>query len=280
MFGLVLTINVTLLNSSFAYGEVQKLNVPAVVHELVGESTPSGEKYFISGIDKAISDIKPWLDQQIHNVIFSSYDYLSGRADGINVSIDTADIRQTLVKSLTTSYLENAPSQYTSLPADQKTRYLSDLQNQFLDAFPATVDINQDSIGESGMHTLQQIRTIVSYIHAVYFTLIVACVLFILAFILLQRKMRDIFRALGLVFLASGLVVTISFFIIRLVAPQTVVGSNLPVEIQNWVPRVIMDTISPLMIFGISLLATGLVVCVISFFLHRVDRPVSPRHSG
>ena len=64
MFGLVLTINVTLLNSSFTYGEIQKLNIPAVVHELVAESTPSGEKYFISGIDKAISDIKPWLQSR------------------------------------------------------------------------------------------------------------------------------------------------------------------------------------------------------------------------
>jgi ABC-type Fe3+ transport system permease subunit len=81
-------------------------------------------------------------------------------------------------------------------------------------------------------------------------------------------------RTLGLVFLILGFLLTAIFFILKLIVPGFIPTSDLPLHVRTWIPQVINDFFSPLGIFSISLLAVGVILLVISFFVKRKNQPV------
>jgi Ca2+/Na+ antiporter len=268
------TLNSTFLNPQFVNREIQNLDIPAVVRETLTDQASSLDPTFIADIDQTIIQIKPWMDKQIQVVINSSYDYLLGKTNELNISIPTGEIKQTVLDSLTTIYLKDPPAEYMSLPVSQRTQYVADLQKQFLDAFPTSIDINAETIGNDDMQSIQQVRDVVGYVRLAYFGLIGLCVLLILLIILILRDLKAIARTFGLVFLIAGLPLTAVFFILKLVVPGLISTGDLPAHVQTWIPQVINDFLSPFGIFSISVFATGIILLAVSFFVKRKNPPV------
>jgi hypothetical protein len=274
ILALIFTINSTLLNPQFVNREIQNLDIPAVVHETLTNQASSLDPTFVTDIDQAITRIKPWIDTQVPFVIDSSYDYLLSKTDNLDISIPTGEIEQTVLDSLTTIYLKDPPAEYLSLPVSQRTQHIADLQKQFTDAFPASIDVNADSIGNADMQSIERVRDIVGYVRITYFGLIGLCFLLILSIILILRDLKAMTRTFGLVFLILGFLLTAIFFILKLIVPGFIPTSDLPLHVRTWIPQVINDFFSPLGIFSISLLAVGVILLVISFFVKRKNQPV------
>ena len=272
---LIFTINITLLNAQFVNREIQKLDIPVVVHETLTENAPSIDPIFLNDIDQAVIQLEPWIDTQIQLVVNSSYDYLLRKTDILSISIPTHEIKHTLLDNLTASYLKNPPLEYTSLPASQRLQKLADIQQQFNDAFPDTVDINSEIIGDDGMQEIQRARDAVGYMRLAYYGLIGLCVLLALLIITILRNPKAITRTFGLLFLIIGLLLTAVFFILKLVVPGLMPTGDLPAHFQTWIPLVISDFLSSFGIFSISLLAVGIILFIISFLVKRKNQTTS-----
>jgi hypothetical protein len=261
------TFNHTLLNPQFVNREIQKLDIPSLVQEILAQQTSAQAQTFIRGIDQTITRIKPWLDKQIQLVVDAGYDYVLGQTPALAISIQTAEIKQTLLDSLTASYLQNPPREYTSLSPSQRTQYLADLQKQFSNSFPAAVEINAGTLGPEGMQALQKARDVAGYVHTTYWVTIGLMVFFILLIILILRDLKSILRVFGLICLIAGVILTAAFFITRAIAPGLIDYGGLPSQIETWIPQVIHDVLSPGGIFSLAILIVGAALLAASFFI-------------
>ena len=87
VFGLVLTLNQTILNPDFMVSQINKLDISSLAGEFFGEflseqipggQTPEGKALMAEVIDDTLADLDPWIKDQMGTVIYSGYNYLLG----------------------------------------------------------------------------------------------------------------------------------------------------------------------------------------------------------
>lgn len=87
-FGLAFMLNKTLLNPDFVTAEVDRLDVPSLVEEVLSEPTPSEEfaEELRVALLNTITELEPSVKEQVSIATHSIYDYLLGKEQGLDLA--------------------------------------------------------------------------------------------------------------------------------------------------------------------------------------------------
>lgn len=272
---LLVTLHFTLLNPDFAVKEVEKLDLTEIAREYLNSQTNTGSLSYSSAIDATITQEKPWINQQVRQIIFTTYDYLRGVSDQLRYTISLEEVKQDLANNLANAAVKSPPPEYQSLSPAEKEKYLLNLKNQYLEAIPSSYDleINQDTIGPQGMNALNQIKELIGYFQFALWFIIGFLVIMILLIVLIQLKLRGITRLLGIVFLIEGALSVLAYFILKMVIPWLIPLNELPNQFNTWMPGLINDFLLPWGICSLAVLIIG-GICLTASFLIKVEQVI------
>ena len=172
VFGVAFMLNSTLLNPAFVASEVDKIDMSALTGEIMGEQVaeylPEEMSFLEEAIYDVIEDQEPWLKEQVNTAIYSSYDFLLGKSDSLDLSISLEPLKESLRDSLWQTlneqplselagmgeYLlepyidqyfdelvtqvpeEYLPPELAALPEDQLKLYLEQNLDEFIELIP------------------------------------------------------------------------------------------------------------------------------------------------
>ena len=263
VFGLVFTLNQTVLNPDFMVSEINKLDISSLAGSFFGEflseqipggQTPEGKALRAEVIDDTLADLEPWIKTQMDTAIYSGYDYLLGESQNLNLAISTDQLKETLKDNIKPALIRSIP-EFASLQ------------------IPSTIDISEEMLGPEVISTLEQVREYISYIQIAYKALIGFMLLLIGLIVLTHRQVRDSTRQIGITFLAYGIPGYVGAFLINNFAmeylPQLTGQPLLPASLQAWLPQLVNNILAPMQMFSLGILIGGVVLLVVSFVYKR-----------
>jgi hypothetical protein len=277
VLGFLFTLNVTILNPDFIITEVGKLDITEVLRTYIKDELPDLDRNYVSALDSTLVQEKTWINQQTKQIVNTSYSYLSGDTDLLQFDISLGEVKQNLTNNLVSSILQSPPQEYQRLVPQDKEVYLLNLKQQIQDAIPSnyTLEINAGTIGADGMNVLQKAREVIGYFKTAFIFLICFVVLMILLIILIERRVRGIFRVLGIVLLIDGVLGILTYFILKLEIPALMQPAGMPAQIASWLPVVINDFLSPWGLFSLIVLLAGGICLTASFLIKEELAAVS-----
>jgi hypothetical protein len=149
---------------------------------------------------------------------------------------------------------------------------LDEYYQQISQGIPSTFELNEASLGAGGMAQLEQAKQIIGYFHLAYNALIGLILLLILLIILTHHQVRGSTRGLGTTFLICGALSYAGALVAKNLAGTQLSQLNMPAYLQTWIPQLLSDTLAPLEMYSIGLLAAGVVLLIVSF----VYKPSQP----
>ncbi|MDD5591300.1 MAG: hypothetical protein PHY18_05165 [Dehalococcoidales bacterium] len=272
-FGLVFTANRTVLNPAFVVSHLDRLDVTSLSRELLLEQVPPEITSIVSPqsiegiLDDVVTDLGPWLREQAGLAVYAGYDYLLGRSEKLLVVIELETAKVILRDSLWQSFAGSPPLGLDILsPAD-----LEGLFNEFYDdmsrQMPATLEINEGMLSRISpdiVPLLEQARRYIGYLRISYGVLIGVTAGLVVGIILLLRRMKWATLWLGIPCLICGVFAYVSTLLANRVAGLFAAQLSLPIQIHNWLPGLLDDSLSPLRVYGIVLMAVGAVLIIVS----------------
>ena len=87
LFGPTLILKKTILNPDFVVSELNKIDVAPLGGELISIPSLPEKPYRTEVINETIAELEPWIKENISAVIYTSYDYLLGRTQSLNVTL-------------------------------------------------------------------------------------------------------------------------------------------------------------------------------------------------
>ncbi|MCK4369310.1 MAG: hypothetical protein KAV68_06625 [Dehalococcoidales bacterium] len=273
VFGFTLTINQTILNPDFVASQVDSLDIPSLAEEVLREQIPQGQEYMSEVVAEAATDTiaeqELWIKQQARDGIYAFYDYLEGRSQSLSVTISIESIKESLRDNLWEAVLASPPPELEGLPPAEVEQAFNQFWSEFSEEIPSTLELDESLLDAEVMEQLEQAREIVGYIHLTYKALIALSLLLILLIVLLYRKVRGSTRQIGITFLTCGIISYVGALITKSIAGTQLTQLDMPVYLQTWIPQLIKDALAPLEIYGIGLMAAGVVLLVVSFVYKR-----------
>src|SRR4030042_3935956 len=92
LLGLIISLNLTVLNPEFVTGELDKLDVYPAIIEQAKTMLPSQQFIDDETVDKIVSELRPWFEEQADKVIGDVYAYLKEDRE-LNVVISLEQVR-------------------------------------------------------------------------------------------------------------------------------------------------------------------------------------------
>jgi hypothetical protein len=265
VFGFALTLNYTLLNPDFAVYEVDRLDMPSLAEEWLGEQIPPDEPYLAEVLSDTITDLEPWINDQVHAGIYTSYDYFLGRSQSLNLVISLEPVRETFKENLRQAILDSPPPELEGASPSQIELYLHQVYREIDEIVPPEVEISESSLTPEVLAQLEQARRSVGYFQLGYKLLIGFILLLILGIVLINRQVKGATRSIGIPFLTCGAVSYISTFIAKHLAKTQLPKLDIPAWLQTWLPQFVDDSLTPLVIFSIGLMIAGAALIIVSF---------------
>ncbi|MDH5364393.1 MAG: hypothetical protein OEZ07_00115 [Dehalococcoidia bacterium] len=268
--GIVITVNLTVLNPNFIISELDKLDIYSIVADQVKNQIPAEEPYIAQVVDETITDLEPWLREQTATVIYGGWAYLKGDQE-LNIVIPLEQVRATIKDNLEQAILESLPPELEGFSESQIQAFLSQIYAEIDSQIPQQIEIDETALGPEITTQLQQARQIVGYIELGYKALIGLAALLILLIALLQWwHVKPIARYVGIPFTTAGALSLISTIVARSFIPD-IIPSEVPPEIVSTLSPLITDFTSPLQTYGIVLLIAGIGLIVLSIKLKSPD---------
>lgn len=269
-FGLVLTINQTFLNPEFVVSQVDRLDIASLAGDMLSQQVPPEVEQFMGEmvsevVDDTIADLEPWMKQQAREVTYSIYDYLEGRSQHLSLVISLEPVKESLRDNLRETVVESPPPELAGLPPAVIERYL----DTFYQQIPSTFELDEASLSPQVMAQLEQAKQFIDYSNIGYQALIGFILLLILLIIVINRQVRGSTRGLGTTFLSCGIFSYVGALVAKNVAGTQLTQLDMPVYLQAWIPQLLVDTLAPLEMYSIGLLAVGVVLLVVSFVYKR-----------
>ena len=230
------------------------------------EATATYEPYVAEVIDDTLDDLEPWMKEQARDGIYSLYDYLEGRSQSLSLVISLEPVKDTLKQNLREAILNSPPPELQELPPGAIEQLLDEAYRQIDEQIPAVqgievVEVDQGTLGLS----LEQVRQAIGYFRLGYYALIGFSLLLILGIVLINREVRGSTCSLGSIFLSCGILSFAGVFIVKNIAGTQLTQLDMPVYLQARIPQFLADTLAPLEMYSIGLLAAGVVLLVVSF---------------
>lgn len=265
VFGLVLTLNYTILNPDFVTSEVDRLDACALAKEALSQQIPGDEPYITEALDNTFAELEPWLKEQVNSNINSGYDYLLGKSGDLTLNLPMQPVADALKSNTREAILNTPPLELAGMSPAAVEMYLEEVSRQIDEMLPPSFEFGLSSMSPEVRAQLEQAREITGYVQLGYKALIGLILLLVGLIILINREVRSSTRSLGITFLISGA----SGYAGAIIAPNLVqprlAQLGLPAQIQGWLPQLISDFVTPLQMLGIGLVAGGVVLIIVSF---------------
>jgi len=277
LLGIIITLNLTVLNPDFVTSELDKLDVYSVVIEQAKAKLPGQEFIDAETVDKVLADVKPWLEEQADAVIRDVYAYLKGEQE-LNVTISLEQLRNAVKENLREIALNSLPPELQGVSQSQIDAYMSQVDAEIDKAIPANFELSEAVVGSQVVVQLEQVRKIIGYVDTAYKWLIgLAVVLVLLIALMHWWQPKPITRSISITFILVGaaciLGPLLDVFIIQ--ALSHLAGeSSMLLGLQAKLPQLAADLTSPMRMYGIGFLSAGVVLIIISFLFRTPE--VSP----
>ncbi len=272
VFGMVLTINQTVLNPDFVASQVDKMDISSLAGEFISEQIsgqiPLDNQLMAEILEDTIADLEPWIKEQTNVAIYAGYDYLTGQSQSLSIVIPTAELKETLKDSIKSAFLEALPPELAGAPPAMIDAAFNEYYQQYSQQIPATIEINESMLGSEVMSSLEEARQYIGYIQTAYKALIAIILVLIGLIVLIHRKVRGSTRQIGITFLTHGIPGYASIFILKNYAMSQLAQLtqfNLPASFQAWLPQLVDDFLAPLEMFSLGVLICGAVLLIVSF---------------
>jgi hypothetical protein len=210
--------------------------------------------------------------EQIDRVIGAVYDYLLGRTENLSLVVHLDELKEALRDIIWQALLESPPPIIEDIPFSLVERYFDQFYDQVSAQIPAAIEIDEEFIEEVSpdiMPLLERVRRYIGYLEIAYGVSIFSIALTIMGIILLDRRVRSATRWVGIPCLISGIVALVSALAARHFAGILIAGLNPPDELKSWLPQLLSDSLAPLRIYGIVLMAVGVALLIVSIVYKR-----------
>jgi len=282
-------IGLTLLSSDFIIAVIDTMDGPEMAsilweeieEEIMQEfSFPEeASSHLVADLGELLTDLKPWAKEQVEYINGPISDYLAGETESFSVTISLEPLRDGFRGVLLGVFLDFPPDELEGLPPEELEQAFDVVWAEFAEEMlPATFEIDETLLGKDGPlqitsaasgveAALGQVRGYVGRVRLAYILSIIVSVLLITGIVLIYRNVKGSTRTLGIVFLASGLVLLVMALIGKNVGGeqmlQAMVGA--PQQLQVWASQVLVDLLAPLQWLGVGFMAGGVGMLVVSF---------------
>jgi hypothetical protein len=267
LLGIVITLNMTVLNPDFVTSELDKLDVYSVIIEQAKAQLPGQEFIDAETVDEIVTELKPWFEEQADTVIRDVYAYLKGEQE-LNVVISLEPVRTAVKENAREVVLGSLPPELQGASQSQIDAYMSQVYEGIDNVIPATFQLNETSAGQQITAQLQQIKQIIGYIDTAYKALIALAVLLVLLIALVHWwQPKPITRSIGITFILVGVACILGpllDYLIVQVLGQFIGTSGMISGLQAKLPQLVADLTAPVRMYGIGFLVSGVALIVIS----------------
>jgi hypothetical protein len=279
----------TLLNSNSIIAVIDTMDGPqlaGIIWEAFGEEIaqefPLPEEalpHLVDGLGELLTDLKPWIKEQVEYAAGPIADYLVGETESFSVTISLEPVIDDLRGMLLGILLDFPPDELEGLSPEELEQAFDAFWAEFTEeTLPTTFQIDETMIGEdaplqiasftsTAETVLRQVREYVGYVRLAYILSIIVSALLIVGIVLIYRNVKGSTRTLGIVFLVSGLFVLAAALIGRHVGGEQILRAmlDMPSQLQVWASQVLVDLLAPLQWLGIGFIAGGIALLVVSF---------------
>jgi len=282
----------TLLNSNSIVAVIDAMDGPQLARIFLGEfeeeiaqefSLPEEAlPHLAAGFEELLTDLEPWIKEQVEYVAGPIADYLVGEVESFDVTISLEHVIHVIYDlrgMLLGVFLDFPPDELEGLPPEELEQAFDVFWDEFFEEMlPTPFQIDETVIGgdaplriasfTSGAETvLSEVREYVGYVRLAYILSIVVSALLIAGIVLIYRNVKGSTRTLGIVFLASGLVVLAIALIGEHVGGEQMLRAMLdvPTQLQVWASQVLVDLLAPIQWLGVGFIAGGIALLVASF---------------
>ncbi len=264
IFGLAFMLNQTILNPDFVAAEVNRLDISSLAKDLIRQQVPQEGDFLTEAIDDAIADLEPWIKEQANTVIYSGYNYLTGKSNNLSVVIPLEPAKQQIKETLRKAILQSPPPELQGLPQAEIERYFNDFYEDFANEIPSTFHIDETSVGTDVIGILKQARQITGYFQIGYKALIGFMLFLILCIILINRQVKATTRGLGITFLTYGAFEYAGIFLAKRFGWPQLSLLEIPSSLQTWLPQFLNNLLAPLEMLSLGIMIAGVVLIIIS----------------
>jgi hypothetical protein len=267
LLGLIISLNLTILNPDFVTAEFEKLDVYSAVIEQAKTRLPSQQFISAATVDELVSELKPWFEEQSDTVIHAVYAYIEEDRE-LNVTISLEPVRAAVKEKVTETVTNSPPQELQGASQSQIDAYMSQIYAGIDNFIPATFQLSETSVGQQVTAQLQQVKQIVGYIDTAYKALIIAAVVLVLLIALVHWwQPKLITRSIGITFILVGVACILGpllDYLIVQVLGQFIGTSGLTSGIQAKLSQLVADLTAPVRMYGIGFLVSGIALIVIS----------------
>lgn len=278
VFSLVFTLNQTILNPDLLVSQLNRLDLSLLVEEVLVEQVPEEQEFMTEVLKDTAVELEPWIKEQAGVIIYSSYDYLTGKSQSLSVVISLEPLRESLKNNLTQALLKSPPPELAGLPPDVVSQYMDEFYGEIFKGIPPTFELDESSLGADGMAVVEQLREAIPYLQISFSILIGFMVLLILLIFVLSRQIKSTSRSLGVTFLTYGALSYAGIFVANKFTPTAFTQLDLPSAIREWLPQLISDFSAPTETFSLGLAAVGVALIIISVLYGRKSSSQTEDH--
>ena len=268
--GIVIAVNMTVLNPDFLAREIERLNIYDLVRDQIQGDLQTQEMYGLvdgialdSMIEDILEEIKPWLEEQTEMIVYKGLAYIKGHEE-LNITISLIPVKSAIEAQINEQISSFLPPELGEIPVDLDITSLVDMTG-----IPDQYVITESSLDEGIVEYLHTARRVVEYLKLAYVLAIGIAVLAIIgAGWTSQWQICPTARSLGTPFILSGIACTLLALAVRIsnaISKQIADSSDMLFNFQSNLTGIIADITHPLLIYGIVLLVLGIILVVFSY---------------
>ncbi|MCJ7515224.1 MAG: hypothetical protein MUO89_04525 [Dehalococcoidia bacterium] len=267
ILGLIISLNLTILNPDFVTAELEKLDVYSTVIEQAKTRLPSQQFMSTEIIDDLAQQLKPWFEEQADKIIHGVYTYLKEDKE-LNVVVTLEQVRALAKEKVREAATSSLPAELQGASQSQIDAYLSPIYAGIDNVIPPSIILNEAVAGSQIIEQLEQVKQIIGYINTAYKVLIAAAILLVLLIALVYWwQPKPIARYIGITFALVGIVCILGplldYFIVQVLSQVMGSGGAL-FGLETKLPQLVADLTAPVRTYGIGFLISGIALIIIS----------------
>jgi len=230
ILGGIITVENTILNPAFIISEMEKLDAHSIIiNEIslqVMDQLPTEVPYVEEIVDETITELEPWVKEQVNFVIYDGLTYLKGKQE-LHIIIPLDEPRERIKENVREFILESLPPELEGLPPELIQFFLAQVYIEIDNQIPGQIEINEILLGPEVTAQLHHARQVIGYIEIGDIILIsLAAILLLLIALLQQWRLKAFFLYSGVPFVTAGTSVLIATSLAR-----SLISGALPAEL-------------------------------------------------
>ena len=140
VFGTAFLLHSTILSPDFVAAQVDKIDVSELARDITEEQIagelPEEAEFLKDAIFDVIDDQEPWLQEQLHNSIYTAYDFLLSKTDTLEITIRLESLKEGLKDSLWEALNEQVATWLPDVIQQDLRSYLNEHLHEYAREIP------------------------------------------------------------------------------------------------------------------------------------------------